>query len=685
MKEDFQKELHILVRLSLPLMASQAGMMFLGVVETLLMGRAGNAALAAVSLGNVWTHGTMMVAMGVVMGADPILSQAYGAGDSKTVALTFQRGLVLSILLSLPISLLWLYTRPVLGIFGQDAHLSALAGVFVAVQAPTAFGFLVFTITRQYLAGRGVVAPSLWVVVIVNVLNAGLTWWLVFGGGGLPAVLGAGLAGTTVRLLLPGLLLVVTFWAGLHRPAWIPWSKEAFNWRRIARIAWIGLPVGLHFGLEVWAFQISTLMAGKLGQVPLGAHAIVFNLASLSFMFPLGISTAASVRVGNLIGAGDEIGARQAARLSLLLGADTLNLKWITSPSRTTYSLPSMASLAFWRQAASERKADQIFPPDHVGLDEAALEVGVDGARRLRSLGAARDGPRPALVLARGEEGDEVQDRVGGARHAVQAGLFESQALQKGRTIRSVEPGDLGLGGRANGDQLGAFLGRVGAQGRHGGVAVEGGQLLLGHVGHVEDLLVGEQKQLAQKLVFLVGKTLRAHRHALGQALLDLHTGLKARLLVLGRAALHGGLGAIDALLDGFQILEAQLGVDGQDVRHRIDAAIDVDDVVVLEAAHHVRDGVGLADVGEKLVAQPFALGSPTHQAGDIDEIDRGRHDRFRMVELDQGVEAWIRHLHHADVRLDGAERIVGDGRSGRRQRIKKRRLAHVGQADDSA
>jgi MATE family multidrug resistance protein len=330
MKEDFQKELRILVRLSLPLMASQAGMMFLGVVETLLMGRAGNAALAAVSLGNVWTHGTMMVAMGVVMGADPILSQAYGAGDNKTVALTFQRGLVLSMLLSLPISLLWLYTRPVLSIFGQDAQLSALAGVFVAVQAPTAFGFLVFTITRQYLAGRGVVAPSLWVVVVVNVLNAGLTWWLVFGGGGLPAVVGAGLAGTAVRLLLPGLLLVVTFWAGLHRPAWIPWSKEAFNWRRIARIAWIGLPVGLHFGLEVWAFQLTTLMAGKLGQVPLGAHAIVFNLASLSFMFPLGISTAASVRVGNLIGAGDEIGARRSAHLSLLLGAGVMSLFGLT-------------------------------------------------------------------------------------------------------------------------------------------------------------------------------------------------------------------------------------------------------------------------------------------------------------------------------------------------------------------
>jgi MATE family multidrug resistance protein len=87
----------------------------------------------------------------------------------------------------------------------------------------------------------------------------------------------------------------------------------------------LGLPIGLHYGLEVWAFQLATLMAGKLGQVPLGAHAIVLNLASLSFMFPLGISTAAAVRVGNLIGAGDEVGARRAARLSLFLGAGVMS------------------------------------------------------------------------------------------------------------------------------------------------------------------------------------------------------------------------------------------------------------------------------------------------------------------------------------------------------------------------
>lgn len=324
----WRTELVVLLRLSLPLMAVQVGMMLLGVVETMIVGRAGNAALAAASLGHVWMQGTILVATGVVLGADPILSQAHGAGDSRTLGLTFQRGLVLSLLLGIPLSLLWLYTTPMLALFGQDESLSRLAGTFVVVQAPTAFGFLVFMLARQYLAARSIVAPALWVVVAVNAINGGLTWWLVFGGPGVPpmGLVGAGLAGSVVRLLLPALLLIVLFAFGLHRTAWVPWGRESFAAGRIARIAWLGLPIGLQFGLEVWAFQIATLLSGRLGQVSLGAHAIVLNLTSFSFMFPLGISTAASVRVGNLIGAGDEVGARRAGLLSLLLGAGVMSI-----------------------------------------------------------------------------------------------------------------------------------------------------------------------------------------------------------------------------------------------------------------------------------------------------------------------------------------------------------------------
>ena len=109
-------------------------------------------------------------------------------------------------------------------------------------------------------------------------------------------------------------------------------------------------------------------------------------------------------------------------------------------------------------------------------------------------------------------------------------------------------------------------------------------------------------------------------------------------------------------------------------------------DVAVLEAAHHVHDGVDLADGGEELVAEPLALGGAAHQAGDIDEDDARRNDLGRLAERRQPVQPRIRHRDLADIGLDGAERIIGGLRRRRLgQRVEERRLADIRQADDAA
>jgi len=322
------REIRALGKLAAPFVAAQVGMMTLGVVEAIIAGRAGTGVLAAVSLGTAWTHGTGLALMGVMLGADPIISQGYGAGDTRGVALTFQRSLMLSLLLGAFLAVAWLFAEPALRLAGQDPRLAADAGRFVAVQAPTAFCLLVFTVNRQYLAGRGVVAPAFWVTIVVNLINVFVTWWLVFGGAGLPAlgILGAGVGGGITRFLMAALLLAATFAFGLHRAAWVPWGREVLRLAPMRHILRLGLPIGLQFGLEVWAFQLATLLAGRLGMVPLGAHTIVLNLASFSFMFPLGISMAASVRVGNLVGAGDLRAARRSALVALASGAGVMSL-----------------------------------------------------------------------------------------------------------------------------------------------------------------------------------------------------------------------------------------------------------------------------------------------------------------------------------------------------------------------
>jgi MATE family multidrug resistance protein len=110
----------------------------------------------------------------------------------------------------------------------------------------------------------------------------------------------------------------------LHEGAWVPWSWEPLRPRQLRRVAALGLPVGAQIALEIWAFSSASLIAGFLGIVPLAAHTITMNLASLSFMLPLGVSQGAATRVGNLIGAGDPDAAQRAAWVSMAMGAGVM-------------------------------------------------------------------------------------------------------------------------------------------------------------------------------------------------------------------------------------------------------------------------------------------------------------------------------------------------------------------------
>ena len=140
-----------------------------------------------------------------------------------------------------------------------------------------------------------------------------------------------------------------------------------------------------------------------------------------------------------------------------------------------------------------------------------------------------------------------------------------------------------------------------------------------------------------------------------------------------------------DALLERVEIGQHQFGLDRLDVGDRIDLAFDMRDVAILEAAHHMGDGIDLADVGEELVAEALALRSAAHEAGDVDEGQARRNDLLRAGDLRQHVKARIGHAHVADIGLDGAERIVRRLRRRRlRQRIEERGLADIGKSDDA-
>jgi MATE family multidrug resistance protein len=320
-------EVRRLWRLAVPVILTQILMMLLGVVDTVMVGRVGVEALAAASLGHLWTFGTLIFAMGAVYGMDPLVTQAHGARDRRQLGLSLQRGILLAALVSVPITVLWALTEPALILLGQEADLARRAALYVRVQLPTVFFFLLYTALRQYLQGRGILAPALVVAAVANLFNVVANWALIFGHLGLPALEleGAGLATACTRVLMCVLLVAVILRRRLHRAAWTPWSREALRWHGLREMLGLGLPVGTQFSLEVWAFQICTLLAGRLGADALAAHTITLNIASLTFMVPLGISLAAVTRVGNLIGARAPEAAARSAWVALGMGAGVMS------------------------------------------------------------------------------------------------------------------------------------------------------------------------------------------------------------------------------------------------------------------------------------------------------------------------------------------------------------------------
>ncbi len=320
----FRDESRTIRQLAAPVVATQLLSMTLGVVDNVMLGHYSTEALASSALGRVWVFGILVIAQGILVGVDPRISQGHGARDPRRIGLAVQGGIVLALLLSVPLAIATLFTGDVLAALGVDAELARLAGEYATPQIYGIPFYLLFYVQRSWLQGRGLMRPALWVVLIANVVNAIANWALIFGHLGFEAggVAGAGYAtGFTqvfVCLTLAGFMRVFH----LHREAWVAWSWDVL--REVRQVLRIGLPLGVQFGLEVWAFQGATLMAEHLGTAPVAGHSIVLNLASISFMVPLGISIGTATRVGNLIGAGRFERAEHAGRAAMVLGVQAM-------------------------------------------------------------------------------------------------------------------------------------------------------------------------------------------------------------------------------------------------------------------------------------------------------------------------------------------------------------------------
>lgn len=313
-------QIRALLSLALPVVVVQVGLMLMSVVDSIMVGRLSAEALAGVALANIYFFAVSIFGLGILMGLDPVITQAVGANDEDAVARSIQRGMVIALALTVPISLLLMLTGPALTLFRQPPSIVPVAHEYMLRVIPSVFPLLAFSVLRQVLQASGRLAALVWVTLAANVLNAALNWAFIYGHLGMPAMgaNGSAWATTTSRTIMAIALLA---FAGRELHGHLRrWQPKVLAIRPLARILALGAPVGMHMQLEFSIFGVVGLLMGQLGVAAVAGHQIALNLASLTFMVPMGVGTAATVLVGRAIGRNDMDGARAAARAALFVG-----------------------------------------------------------------------------------------------------------------------------------------------------------------------------------------------------------------------------------------------------------------------------------------------------------------------------------------------------------------------------
>lgn len=320
----FRTELAAAARLATPVALVQLGMMLMGVVDTIMLGHLSAGALAAGALGHMVTITLLMMGYGVLTALDPLVAQAHGAGDARAVGDHLQRGFVMAVALTLPFVLVMWDIRGLLRLFGQQEEVIGDAAAYSRAILWGCLPYLLFIVLRQTSQAMSVVRPAAVAIVLGNLVNLLGNYILIFGHFGAPALGVAGSAySTSIARWVMFLYLLLASRRNLA-PYWRGFTAEALAMRSYRLMLRIGVPIGLHNSVELLVFVTVAFLMGRMGVRELAGHQIAINLASLSFMVPLGISGAAATRVGNAVGRGSMPDARRAAVACLLFGGGVM-------------------------------------------------------------------------------------------------------------------------------------------------------------------------------------------------------------------------------------------------------------------------------------------------------------------------------------------------------------------------
>ena len=301
-----------------PVALAELGWMSMTTVDTIMIGPLGPAAIGAIGIGSSAFYSFAIFGMGLLLGLDTLVSHSFGAGDRQDCHRSLMQGIYLALFITPPLMLLFFLMPPLFYRLGINPKVSALAGQFLLTLSASTLPLLLYGAQRRYLQAIGHVRAVMFVLISANLVNWLFNWVLIRGHWGFRplGVVGSALSTCLARAYMAAALAAFIWWyeRGLSPGLRTMFQKPDFS--RLRRLVQIGLPAAGTILLEIGAFGAAGVLAGRLTPVALAAHQIALNCAAISYMIPLGTSSAAAVSVGRAIGARMPHRARRAGYIS---------------------------------------------------------------------------------------------------------------------------------------------------------------------------------------------------------------------------------------------------------------------------------------------------------------------------------------------------------------------------------
>ena len=290
-------------------------------VDTIMVGRLGPAAIGAIGIGNSVFYSFAIFGMGLLLGLDTLVSQSFGAGDRDDCHHSLMQGIYLALFMTPPLMALFWLLHTLFPALGIDPEVSRLSSSFLLTLSMSTLPLLLYGALRRYLQGIGHVRPVMFVLVSANLVNWFFNWLLIQGNLGFPAlgVTGSALSTCLARVYMAAALLLFICWYERKLKYSFTALLRGPDPARLKMLIRIGLPAATQILLEIAAFGAVGVLAGRLTQAALAAHQIALNCAALSFMVPLGTSSAAAVAVGQSVGRGETQVARRAGFIAVAI------------------------------------------------------------------------------------------------------------------------------------------------------------------------------------------------------------------------------------------------------------------------------------------------------------------------------------------------------------------------------